>query len=151
MNSIRGIKKESPAGIKILLGIVISLELIFLANHSPIYSMGYLGLSMCPTFGEYGTMIVKDVEPNEKLEVGEIYVYETIAKSDYYSRKKGNKALTVHRLVYTENETSIFKGDNNIWSEEVNTSKIIRKVLFFINTVPCNESSINKNVEKFKN
>ena len=61
-------------------------------------------------------------EMNESLEIGRIYIYN------------GTKGTVVHRLVGCIDSgcnLTIFKGDNNLYSEKVNRSRILYKVARF--------------------
>jgi len=62
---------------------------------------------------------VSVVKPDDRIVLGAIYVYEDL--NDYHT--------VVHRAVYRiDNETYVFKGDNNRYGEKVLKTQIKYKV-----------------------
>jgi len=96
------------------------------------------GFSMCPTYGEYGISLNKDIKHIDELKEGEVYSYLAYASFDYYSVKKGDKIEIIHRLIKIKNDTLIFKGDNsNLISEEITKNRVLDKVIVYIPLKSC--------------
>lgn len=119
----------------ILLLISINFCLYYFSDyHFDIFS----GISMCPEYGQLGLVLIKNLNENDSINVGEVYLYPHILKHDYYLNKKNECVISAHRLIEIDNELNyIFKGDNNKHNESITLNDINSKIVFNLKIIPC--------------
>lgn len=106
-------------GLSIKGGFMMDFDLVELTKWDATGKVGCESDSMGLTLGCNDYLYQKKVTKDERLRLGDIYVYE----------KPGFNKTVVHRLVQiVDNHTVLFKGDNNLMAEYVPREHVLYKV-----------------------
>jgi hypothetical protein len=93
------------------------------------------GVSMCPTYGKQSVVISREVKSLNEIKINETYGYNLFMY--------GKRFLVRHRFIgYCDDDKLRFKGDNNDYTECIDSNAVLYSTIVNIPIIRCDEEDM---------